>query len=159
MAHHVRVQRAPIRPQGTYSEQHPQTVGEPQPIATHTHTHTHTHPPTHQAIWLFDSTPVLPGGYSTNELSEDAPVRKVASFPQELVFVGRSTVLIRGIAAALGVQWSLANEWAPFSSRVLEPRRGVAKAATETVVRFKQVLPLSCQGLPLSRSNVPPPPL
>lgn len=32
-----------------------------------------------------------------------APVRKVASFPQELVFVGRSTVLIRGIAAALGV--------------------------------------------------------
>lgn len=92
------------------------------------------------AIWLFDSTPELPGGYSTNELSDLAPVRKVASFPQELVFVGRSTVLIRGIAAALGVEWSLAEEWAPFAAQVLQPRKGVALRATETAVRFRQVL-------------------
>jgi len=92
------------------------------------------------AIWLFDSTPTLPGGYSTNELSENAPVRKVASFPQELVFVGRSTVLIRGIAAALGVEWSLSNEWAPTAAKVLQPRKGVALKATETVVRFRHVL-------------------
>jgi len=92
------------------------------------------------AIWLFDSTPELPGGYSTNELSEKAPVRKVASFPQELVFVGRSTVLIRGIAAALGVPWSLAEEWAPYAAQVLAPRTGVALKATETAVRFRHVL-------------------
>eukprot|EP00667_Euglena_gracilis_P003503 EG_transcript_3514 len=92
------------------------------------------------AIWLFDSTPELPGGYSTNELSDKAPVRKVASFPQELVFVGRSTVLIRGIAAALGVDWSLAEEWAPFAAQVLQPRKGMALKATETVVRFRRVI-------------------
>lgn len=92
------------------------------------------------AIWLFDSTPVLPGGYSTNELSENAPVRKVASFPQELVFVGRSTVLIRGIAAALGVEWSLAQEWGPSAAQVLQPRSGVVLKAQETAVRFRYVL-------------------
>ena len=59
---------------------------------------------------------------------------QVASFPQELVFVGRSTVLIRGIAAALGVEWSLSNEWAPTAAKVLQPRKGVALKATETVV-------------------------
>ena len=44
MVRHVRVQCAPVRPQGTYSEQHPQIVGEPQPIATHTCTHPQPRP-------------------------------------------------------------------------------------------------------------------
>lgn len=64
------------------------------------------------AMWLFDSTAtVLPGGYDTGELSAKSPVAEVASFPQDLVFVGRSTVLIRGMSARLGIEWSLAKEW------------------------------------------------
>ena len=74
------------------------------------------------AFWLFDSTAtVLPGGYDANELSAKSPVAEVASFPQELVFVGRSTVLIRGLAARLGVTWSLAREWAPQARAALAP--------------------------------------
>ena len=42
------------------------------------------------------------------------------TFPQELTLVGRSTVLIKGIAARLGVKWSLADEWAPIARRLLE---------------------------------------
>ena len=37
--------------------------------------------------------------------------------------VGRSTVLIKGIAARLGVTWSLANEWAPIARRVVSRSR------------------------------------
>ena len=74
------------------------------------------------AFWLFDSTAVeLPGGYDAGELSPNSPVAEVASFPQELVFVGRATVLIRGLATRLGVPWSLAREWAPDARAALAP--------------------------------------
>lgn len=81
------------------------------------------------ALWLFDSTAgsgPLPGGYDASELSSTSPVAEVASFPQELVFVGRATVLMRGLAARLGVPWSLAREWAPAARRALEPPGSVA---------------------------------
>ena len=74
------------------------------------------------AFWLFDSTAAeLPGGYDAGELSPNSPVAEVASFPQELVFVGRATVLIRGLATRLGVPWSLAREWAPDARAALAP--------------------------------------
>jgi aarF domain-containing kinase len=53
----------------------------------------------------------LPGGYSTNELSDMSPIKQVASFPQELVLMGRATVLLKGIAKRLGVDFSLAQKW------------------------------------------------
>jgi len=76
--------------------------------------------PAATAMWLFDgSVDKLPGGFDTGELSPNSPVSVLKSFPQDLVLVGRSTVLIKGIAARLGVKWSLANEWAPIARRVL----------------------------------------
>jgi aarF domain-containing kinase len=76
--------------------------------------------PAATAIWLFDgSVTSLPGGFDVSEISPNSPVKVLKTFPQELTLVGRSTVLIKGIAARLGVTWSLANEWAPIASRLL----------------------------------------
>lgn len=64
------------------------------------------------ALLLF-GTPeiVLPGGYSHEELSEQSPIKMVQSFPEELVMLGRSTVLIKGLAKRLDIPWSLADKW------------------------------------------------
>lgn len=76
--------------------------------------------PAATAMWLFDgSVETLPGGFDINELSPDSPVKVLKSFPQELTLVGRSTILIKGIASRLGVRWSLANEWAPIARSLL----------------------------------------
>jgi hypothetical protein len=69
------------------------------------------------------------------------------SFPQDLVLVGRSTVLIKGIAARVNVSWSLAEEWAPIARRALVPRP--VAAAGRRAVRFRTVLALFgqwCRG-------------
>jgi len=64
------------------------------------------------ALLLFgDNDQELPGGYSTNELSENSPIKQVASFPQELVLLGRATVLLKGIAKRLDIPYSLAQKW------------------------------------------------
>jgi hypothetical protein len=64
------------------------------------------------ALVLFGDTGIeLPGGYSSNELSEDSPIKLVASFPQELVLMGRATVLIKGIAKRLDIPLSLTERW------------------------------------------------
>ena len=77
--------------------------------------------PAATAIWLFDgSVETLPGGFDVSEISPNSPVKVLKTFPQELTLVGRSTVLIKGIAARLGVKWSLADEWAPIARRLLE---------------------------------------
>ena len=66
------------------------------------------------ALFLFgDSDQKLPGGYSSNELDENSPLKHVASFPQEFVLLGRATVLLKGIAKKLDVPFSLADEWVP----------------------------------------------
>jgi aarF domain-containing kinase len=52
--------------------------------------------PAATAIWLFDgSVTELPGGYDMGELSPNSPVKELLSFPQDLVLVGRATVLIK----------------------------------------------------------------
>lgn len=83
------------------------------------------------AMWLFDgSVTTLPGGYDSNELSPDSPLKDLASFPQELVLVGRNTILIKGIAARLGIEWSLAKEWRPIAQELLDSlERGEATVA------------------------------
>jgi predicted unusual protein kinase regulating ubiquinone biosynthesis (AarF/ABC1/UbiB family) len=96
------------------------------------------------AMWLFDgSTEVLPGGYDLGELSPNSPVKELKSFPQDLVLVGRSSILIKGISNRLGIPWSLAKEWAPIARDVLNVKN--AKVASSGAkwdkrVRFRTVL-------------------
>jgi aarF domain-containing kinase len=72
------------------------------------------------AMWLFDgSVDELPGGYDKGELSPNSPVKALKSFPQDLVLVGRSTILIKGLSSRLNIPWSLSKEWAPIARKVL----------------------------------------
>ena len=64
------------------------------------------------ALVLFSDTGTeLPGGYSSNELDENSPIKLLTSFPQELVLLGRATVLLKGIAKKLNVPLSLVDTW------------------------------------------------
>jgi len=95
------------------------------------------------AMWLFDgATEVLPGGYDKGELSPNSPVKELASFPQDLVLVGRSSILIKGISSRLNIPWSLAKEWAPIARDMLDANSGKKVTATPANdrVRFKSVL-------------------
>jgi aarF domain-containing kinase len=67
------------------------------------------------AVWMFDSLSDMPGDYSPDEFSEKSPVRSIASFPQDLVMVGRAAVLIRGICAFFDIPWSVSRAWAPLA--------------------------------------------
>lgn len=97
-------------------------------------------------IWLFDGTVTeLPGGYDMGELSLNSPVRELKSFPQDLVLVGRSTILIKGLSSRLKIPWSLAKEWAPIARQVLDAnyqRSVTSTSSTSDVsrrVRFREV--------------------
>jgi aarF domain-containing kinase len=92
------------------------------------------------AMWLFDgSTEVLPGGYDMGELSPNSPVKELKSFPQDLVLVGRSTILIKGLSSRLGIPWSLSKEWAPIARDVLNGKSD-SPTKSDQRVRFKTVL-------------------
>jgi predicted unusual protein kinase regulating ubiquinone biosynthesis (AarF/ABC1/UbiB family) len=68
------------------------------------------------ALFLFgNADQTLPGNgkYSANELDDNSPIKLVTSFPQELVLLGRATVLLKGIAKKLEVPFSLADKWGP----------------------------------------------
>ena len=99
-------------------------------------------------IWLFDGTVTeLPGGYDMGELSLNSPVRELKSFPQDLVLVGRSTILIKGLSSRLKIPWSLAKEWAPIARQVLDAnyQKTVASSTSHSDssasnrVRFREV--------------------
>mmetsp|Transcript_38943 Transcript_38943/g.117134 ORF Transcript_38943/g.117134 Transcript_38943/m.117134 type:complete len:633 (-) Transcript_38943:219-2117(-) len=100
------------------------------------------------AMWLFDaSVETLPGGYDKGELSPNSPVKELQSFPQDLVLVGRSSILIKGLSSRLGIPWSLAKEWAPIAREVLDPSSAVnggegagATAGDGGRVRFRDVV-------------------
>lgn len=90
------------------------------------------------AMWLFDgSVETLPGGYDKGELSPNSPVKELKSFPQDLVLVGRSSILIKGLSNRLGIPWSLSQEWAPIARKVLNP---VKSAEPRGRVRFRDVV-------------------
>lgn len=73
------------------------------------------------ALVLFGDTGItLPGNYSSNELSPDSPIRLLTSFPQELVLLGRATVLLKGIAKSLGLPFSMVNQWHDDCKETLE---------------------------------------
>lgn len=94
------------------------------------------------AMWLFDgSVETLPGGYDKGELSPNSPVKELKSFPQDLVLVGRSTILIKGLSSRLNVPWSLSKEWAPTARRVLEGNRAVKSEKKQDLkIRMRDVV-------------------
>jgi hypothetical protein len=101
------------------------------------------------AMWLFDgSVQQLPGGYDKGELSPNSPVKSLKSFPQDLVLVGRSTILIKGLSDRLEIPWSLSKEWAPIARRVLEGKQALTAATTgvdgksSNKIRIRDVLRL-----------------
>ena len=72
------------------------------------------------ALILFGrSNIVLPGGFVGEELNANSPINKISDFPQELVLLGRATVMIKGIANRLGVTWSLSNKWADLAKETM----------------------------------------
>ena len=92
------------------------------------------------AMWLFDGTvEQLPGGYENKELSPNSPVTELKSFPQDLVLVGRSSILIKGLSSRLGIPWSLCAEWAPIARNVLDGKNSAPTSGTNGRVRFKTV--------------------
>ena len=99
------------------------------------------------AMWLFDgSVEQLPGGYEKGELSPNSPVKALKSFPQDLVLVGRSSILIKGLSNRLNIPWSLSKEWAPTAKRVLagntQSTTVAAKDGKTNKIRIKDVLKL-----------------
>ncbi len=95
------------------------------------------------AFWLFDgAVDELPGGYEKGELSPNSPVKELKSFPQDLVLVGRSTILIKGLSSRLGVKWSICREWAPTARKVLSPviAAAVTDSEEKSKVRFRDVM-------------------
>lgn len=98
------------------------------------------------AMWLFDgSVEQLPGGYDKGELSPNSPVKTLKSFPQDLVLVGRSTILIKGLSSRLGIPWSLSREWAPIGRRVLakntkETSKGEENGNGGSKIRMRDVI-------------------
>ena len=94
------------------------------------------------AFWLFDGlVDKLPGGYDKGELSPNSPVKELKSFPQDLVLVGRSSILIKGLSSRLGVPWSLASEWAPIAKQIINPKvvEGEKKVRLRDVSRMLKV--------------------
>jgi hypothetical protein len=95
-------------------------------------------------MWLFDgSVTKLPGGYDVGELSPNSPVKELKSFPQDLVLVGRSSILIKGLSNRLDIPWSLAKEWAPIARQVLESNYQQSSSSKASQggarVRFREV--------------------
>jgi hypothetical protein len=72
-------------------------------------------------MWLFGGTvEKLPGGSDEGEWSRNSPVRKLKSFLQDMVLVGRSSIQIMWLSVCLhGNLWSLASQWAPIARAVL----------------------------------------
>lgn len=96
------------------------------------------------AFWLFDGTvEALPGGYDKGELSPNSPVKELKSFPQDLVLVGRSTILIKGLSDRLGIPISVCKAWAPIAREVLNPTKTASLSEQKRKVRFKDVITIA----------------
>ena len=73
------------------------------------------------ALLLFgNSDAVLPGGYAGQELSPESPIAQVTNFPSEYILLGRATVMIKGIARRLNMEWGLSDRWAKYAREALD---------------------------------------
>lgn len=53
--------------------------------------------------------------------SDDSPIKAlgIAHFPPDVFFVLRVMQLLRGLAGGLGVEFSAAEQWAPYARKAL----------------------------------------
>jgi aarF domain-containing kinase len=73
------------------------------------------------AVLLFgNSATELPGGYVGAELDSRSPIVQVLEFPQEFVLLGRATVMIKGIAKRLEMEWSLSDRWGAVAQEAID---------------------------------------
>jgi len=116
------------------------------------------------ALFLFGHPDVeFPGGFSNRELDERSPLRSLACFPQELVLLGRASVIIRGIGARFGVKAGVASSWRPLAEQTCRGEacvlpawalEGGAAAAGPGGAGWRS-LPAKLQGLLSRRSGAP----
>lgn len=116
------------------------------------------------ALLLFgNSDAKLPGGFNGQELSPESPIAQVTNFPSEFILLGRATVMIKGIARRLNMEWGLSDRWSSYAREalatsnptevmpiwcVVDPvittteRLGVAvrRGSSKGPIRFKEVL-------------------
>lgn len=72
------------------------------------------------ALLLFgNSDAVLPGNFRGQELSPDSPIAQVINFPSEFILLGRATVMIKGIARRLDMEWGLCDRWSTYAREAL----------------------------------------
>ena len=72
------------------------------------------------ALLLFAHPDVeMPGGYTATEFEATSPFIAISNFPQELVLLGRATILIKGIAKQQGLTWSLGDKWKHMAEQAL----------------------------------------
>jgi aarF domain-containing kinase len=91
-------------------------------------------------MWMFDgSESILPGGYDKGELSPNSPIKALKTFPQDLVLVARSSVLIKALSSRNNIPWNLSKEWAPIAEMVLNPSQSENKKENiiETITTAK----------------------
>lgn len=107
------------------------------------------------ALLLFGGTgTILPGGYSSMELSASSPLREIKSFPNDLVMLGRATVIIKGIASKVGVPWNLADRFAEGAQMALECGMdgcSVPIYSTIAPTRLGKEMPRTAGGTGISR--------
>jgi aarF domain-containing kinase len=93
------------------------------------------------AMWLFDGkVDKLPGGYDIGELSPNSPVKEIKVFPQDLVLVARSVILIKAFSNRFNIRWSLADEWAPIAREVLYGTASTRKSTRKSPSRLRTLL-------------------
>ena len=67
------------------------------------------------AIGMFDTTGKV------DPFSEDSPIKKapITDFPKQFFLVLRVVQLFRGLATRMGIEFALADQWAPFAQAAL----------------------------------------
>ena len=68
-------------------------------------------------VWIVKSCPPC----RVDPFSDDSPIKAlgIAHFPPDVFFVLRVMQLLRGLAGGLGVEFSAAEQWAPYAKKAL----------------------------------------
>ncbi|CAM9218186.1 unnamed protein product, partial [Ectocarpus sp. 13 AM-2016] len=71
------------------------------------------------ALVMFDTRTIK--GLDFNPFSDNNVLKlnSVLEYPQDLYFILRTVLMFRGMAQSLGVEFSLADKWAPHARRLL----------------------------------------
>ena len=65
--------------------------------------------------------------HRVDPFSDDSPIKAlgIEHFPPDVFFVLRVMQLLRGLAGGLGVEFSAAEQWAPYAKKALRKARFV----------------------------------